>query len=146
MSSQIFCHRCMRVPYDIKKSRIYFPERHVTCLLVLQKRVVLPSLIIKEPFVKTSSLIFISPLQKWESYGLALTYVRDLDLRYLFLSKSCHMPSIFSRLTIHLANKHLFCNSSSRIPNPPWSLGRQRMSHLVSLYLCLFEDLCQKNI
>jgi hypothetical protein len=39
-----------------------------------------PYNIIKEPFVKTSSLILISPLKNWESYGLALTYGGDLDL------------------------------------------------------------------
>ena len=86
------------------------------------------------------------PLQKCESLGLAVTWVRVLDRRYLFVKRDCHKPSVLSRFTTHLANKHLFYSCKSKIPRPPWSLGRHNMFHLASLYLCLFEDPCQKNL
>jgi hypothetical protein len=47
------------------------------------------SLILKHPQVNTSSLIFINPLQKWDSYGWACTWVSAFEWRYLFLSKFC---------------------------------------------------------
>ena len=56
------------------------------------------------------------------------------------------MPSVFSRFISHLANKHLFCNCRFTIPSLPWSLGRHKMSHLTSRYLCLSDDPCQKNL
>jgi hypothetical protein len=111
-----------------------------------QNLVFSPSLTEKEPSYNTSSLIFMRPLKKWESYGLALTWERDFELRYLFVSNFCQIPSVLSKLTIHLANKHLFCKCKSKIPSPPWSLSQHKISHLASRYLCLSEDPCQKNL
>jgi hypothetical protein len=98
-----------------------------------QNLVLVPSLTSKEPLANTSSLIRMGPLQKCESFGLALTWVSVFDRRYLFVSRVCHKPSVLSKFTNHLDNKHLFCNCKSRIPRPPWSLGRHKMSHLASL-------------
>ena len=123
-----------------------YPWKTLPTQVSSQNRVALPSLIKKVPLVKTSSLIFISPLQKWESYSLALTYVKDLNRKYLFFSNSCHIPSVLSKFTIHFARRHLFCIWRSKMPKPPWSLGPQRMSHLASRYLCFSEDPCQKNL
>jgi hypothetical protein len=87
-----------------------------------------------------------SPLQKWESFGFDDTCMRILVLKYLFLSKDCQVPSVFKRFTNHLANRHLFCSCKFKIPRPPWSLGRHKMSYLASLYLCLIAEPCQKNL
>jgi hypothetical protein len=111
-----------------------------------QNLVLVPSFTSMDPLASTSSLIHMRPLQKCESFGFALTWVRVFESTFLFVKRDCHRPSVFSRFTNHLDNKHLFCSCKSRIPNPPWSLGRHNMSHLVSLYLSLLEDPCQKNL
>jgi hypothetical protein len=54
-----------------------------------QNLIWVPSLILKNPQDNTSSLIFINPLQKWESYDLTCTWVSAFEWRYLFLSKFC---------------------------------------------------------
>ena len=130
----------MRISHNIIKRWIPILERHIAYPSVFPKPRGK-----KVPLVKISYLIFISPLQKWESYGLALTCVKDLDRKYLFFSNSCHIPSVLSKFTIHFARRHLFCIWRSKMPKPPWSLGRQRMSHLASRYLCFSEDPCQKE-
>ena len=37
----------------------------------------------------------------------SLDCVRDFKLKYLFLSKDCHVPSLFSKFTIHLLKRHM---------------------------------------
>ena len=116
---------------------ILFSEWPLAHPSILPKSRLFPSLISKDPQTKTSSLIFINPLQKWESFGLAWTCDRDFVLKYLFRSKDCHVPSLFSKFTIHLLKRHLFWTSRSMTPRPPWSFGRQRMSHLAKWYFFL---------
>ena len=80
-----------------------------------QNLVCFPSLISKDPQAKTSSLIFINPLQKWESFGLAWTCSRDFELKYLFLSKDCQ---IYGRgeTSIGPANSSSFSISALEAP------------------------------
>jgi hypothetical protein len=51
-----------------------------------QNLIWVPSLIMKDPPDKTSSLIFIKPLPKWELYGLACNWVSTFEWRYLYIS------------------------------------------------------------
>jgi hypothetical protein len=53
---------------------------------------------------------------------------------------------VFKRFTIHLAKRHLFWSCKFKIPRPPWSLGRHKMSHLASLHLCSLAKPCRKNL
>jgi hypothetical protein len=58
---------------------------------------------------------------------------------------SCQTPSSFRSLNNHLLSKHLFFNSKTSTPNPPWSFGLQIMFHLVSLYFFLWPSFSQKK-
>jgi len=58
------------------------------------------------------------------------TWVRVLDLRYLFLSICCQMPSSLISLNNHLLKRHLFWTFKSIIPSPPCSFGLRNISHL----------------
>jgi len=58
------------------------------------------------------------------------TWVRVLDLRYLFLSICCQMPSSLISLNNHLLKRHLFWTFKSIIPSPPCSFGLHNISHL----------------
>ena len=55
---------------------------------------------------------------------------RHFELRYLFLSKICHMPSSLSSLNNPLLSKHLFVIQRYAIPKPPSSFGWHKISNL----------------
>ena len=56
------------------------------------------------------------------------------------------MPSgSVSNLYNHLLIRHLFLISKFSIPRPPWSLGRQRISHRARWYFLLASSDCQKK-
>ena len=93
-----------------------------------------------------SSFTFIRSAQNWESPGLLVTYVRDLEPRYLLRRSCCQMPSSLVSLNSHLLKRHLFWISKFIILRPPWSLGLQRILHVESLYFLLFPFPCQKNL
>jgi len=72
---------------------------------------------------------------------LADTWVRVLDLKYLFLSKDCHVPSVFIRLTIHLANKHLFCRYKSKMPRPERKYAEYILFFLILKKYALIQNI-----
>jgi hypothetical protein len=92
------------------------------------------------------SLTFIKLFQKCESVGFLTQLPRVLSFMYLFLKRSCHMPSSFNKLNSHLLNKHLFCMSKFCIPKPPCIFGWHKIFHLANLYLRLCWLFCQKNL
>jgi hypothetical protein len=79
----------------------------------------LPSLILKLPMLKKSSLTFINPLQNCESPGFLVTCVIALEPMYLFLMSCCHATSELIKLKSHLLRRNLFYNSRFMTPNPP---------------------------
>jgi hypothetical protein len=89
------------------------------------------------------SLTFIKLFQKWESVGFLTQLPRVLSFMYLFLKRSCDMPSSFNNLNSHLLNKHLFCMSTFCIPKPPYIFGWHKISHLANLYLRFCWSFCQ---
>jgi len=93
-----------------------------------------------------SSFTFIRSAQNWESPGLLVTYVRDLEPRYLLRRSCSQMPSLLVSLHSHLLKRHLFWISKFIIPRPPGSLGLHRILHFESLYFLLCPSSCQKNL
>jgi hypothetical protein len=61
-----------------------------------------PFPISKVPKRRKSCFTFFSPDQKCESPGFHSTCTSGLDIRYLFLSNCCHVPSIVRSLNNHL--------------------------------------------
>jgi hypothetical protein len=64
-------------------------------------------------------LMRISPFQKEESVGLAFTWDRVLDCKYLFVINSCRTSSSLKSLTSHLLRKHLFFYFLDLYPKTP---------------------------
>jgi hypothetical protein len=95
--------------------------------------------------IKKSSFTFTNPFLKGESFGFSVTWARVLDCKYLLCRSSCQTTSSLNSLNSHLLSKLLFFNYKTSIPKPTWSLGRQIIFHLVSLYFFLCSSLCQKN-
>ena len=75
-----------------------------------------------------------------------MTYVRDLEPRYLLRRSCSQMPSLLVSLHSHLLKRHLFWISKLIIPRPPWSVGLQRILHFESLYFLLCPSPFQKNL
>jgi hypothetical protein len=97
--------------------------------------------------LKKTTFVLISPFQKGESFGCAVTCARVLDCKYLLRNNYIHTPSPSTdSLYSHLLSRHLFFTSRFSIPKPPWSFSLQIISHLASLYFNLFSSLCQKKM
>ena len=95
---------------------------------------------------KNISFVLISPFQNGESVGLMVARASVFECKYLLRSIWDHMPSgSVSNLYNHLLIRHLFLISNFSIPRPPWSLGRQRISHRARRYFLLASSDCQKK-
>lgn len=106
----------------------------------------MPSCTLKALKLKNSCLIFTRPHKKYESPCLHSAWDRGIDLRYLFRSNCCHIPSEFRRLKSHLPSIVVFLILKSWRPKPLWFLGwkdiyigRQVSTELISVNLPSME-------
>ena len=107
-----------------------------------QKRVVAPSPMTTLVLLNNNCLTFMSPFQKGESVGLTVTWDSVLVWRYLLRRICAHMASVpEASFHNHLLRRHLFLTSRFSIPSPPWSLGRQIISHLATLTMHVVEKI-----
>ena len=110
-----------------------------------QNLVWLPLWMLKTERSRKRSFAFIRPDQKCESPGFQWTSPMVLFFKYFFLRRSCQTPSSLTSLYNHLLSKQTFWISRLMIPRPPWSFGKQRISHFNNQYFFLWLSPCQKK-
>jgi hypothetical protein len=98
-----------------------------------QNRVLVLAPTTKEPRWKKSSFTPIRRVSMWVWLAFARVFC------------CCHTSSLDKSLNSHLLSKQLFLSSSTSIPRPPWSLGRQIMFHFVKRYFFFRSSLYQKK-
>jgi hypothetical protein len=133
------------MPYNVVERRVLGSQRCPTQQESSQNLILDPSPRMKEPLAKKFSLAFMRPFQKGESIGLLVTWDKVLECKYLLWMICCQTTFSLISLKSHLLNKHLFFNSRTSIPKPPWSFGLQIKFHFVRRYFFLWPSHCQKN-
>ena len=112
--------------------------------LSFQNLVCFPLCTLNVIHLRKSYFTDINPDQNYESPDFFSTWVRVLDLTYLFLSISCQMPSSLVSLNNHLLKRHLFCTFKSIILSPPCSFNLHSISHLDNLYFFCDHPLARR--